>query len=268
MSLNAASPRARANVLGVGVHAVDMSAALAAIDHAITARRKGYVCLTGVHGVMEAQGDPELRRTLNGAFLNLPDGMPTVWVGRLQGYRAMDRVFGPDLMLEVCRYGVARGWRHYLYGGDVGVAPELAANLERRFPGLRMVGTHTPPFRPLRPEERSALAAEVRARRPDVLWVGLSTPKQERFMRDSLGELDATLMFGVGAAFDYHTGRIQDAPRWMKRSGLQWAHRLAQDPRRLWRRYATNNPRFVMGMGMQLSGLRPHSIDDAEGRGV
>jgi N-acetylglucosaminyldiphosphoundecaprenol N-acetyl-beta-D-mannosaminyltransferase len=243
------------NVLGVRIHAVDMACTLEAIAAALDARRKGYVCVTGVHGVMEAQQDPELRDTLNGAFLNVPDGMPTVWVGRLRGHHAMRRVFGPDMMAEVCRLSALRGYTHFLYGGASGVAEELRWRLMRRFPGLRIVGTHCPPFRHLDPEEESELERRIARLRPDVMWIGLSTPKQERFMARHWRRLDTTLMIGVGAAFDFHTGRIKDAPPWMKASGLQWAHRLAQDPRRLWKRYATHNPRFLLRIALQLSGV-------------
>jgi N-acetylglucosaminyldiphosphoundecaprenol N-acetyl-beta-D-mannosaminyltransferase len=245
----------RVNVLDVGIHAVDMPRTLEAIVTALDAGRKGYVCVTGVHGVMEAQRDPDLRDTLNQAFLNLPDGMPTVWVGRLRGHHGMQRVFGPDMMAEVCRLSAHRGYTHFLYGGEPGVAEELRARMTRRFPGLRIVGTHCPPFRPLDPGEEAHLERKIARLRPDVMWVGLSTPKQERFMARYSGRLDTTLMMGVGAAFDFHTGRIKDAPGWMKASGLQWAHRLAQDPRRLWKRYATHNPRFLFQIALQLSGV-------------
>lgn len=256
------SPGPRANVLGVGVHAENMGSALERVAGAIEARRKGYVCLTGVHGVMESQADPGLRTILNNAFLNLPDGMPTVWVGRRQGHSEMDRVFGPDLMLEVCRRSVKPGWTHYLYGGAPGVASQLAERLMQRFPGIRIVGTRCPPYRPLRSDEEALLEGEIARLRPDIIWVGLSTPKQERFMARYGGRLDATLLFGVGAAFDYHTGRLRDAPAWMKRSGLQWAHRLAQDPARLWRRYATHNPHFLWLLTLHGLGLQRRTLEE------
>jgi N-acetylglucosaminyldiphosphoundecaprenol N-acetyl-beta-D-mannosaminyltransferase len=246
----------RADVLGVGVHALDMERAVARIEHAIAERLRGYVCVTGMHGVMEAQRDAALHAALNRAYLNVPDGMPTVWVGRLQGHRAMRRVFGPDLMAEVCRISPAHGYRHFFYGGGPGVAEELAAALQARFPGLEVCGSETPPFRPLEPHESEALCERVRAARPDIFWVGLSTPKQERFMVEHSAKLDVGVVIGVGAAFDYHTGRLRDAPEWIKQSGLQWAHRLWQEPRRLWRRYAYNIPAFLFLLFLQLSGMR------------
>jgi N-acetylglucosaminyldiphosphoundecaprenol N-acetyl-beta-D-mannosaminyltransferase len=251
-----ATPRPRADVLGVGVDAVDMKRAVAAIEAAIADRRRAYVCVTGMHGVMEAQRDPALRSTLNGAYLNVPDGMPTVWVGKLQGHREMRRVFGPDLMAELCRISQARGHRHFFYGGGPGVAEELAASLKSRFPGLQVCGSETPPFRPLEDGEAEALQERIRDCRPDILWVGLSTPKQERFMAEQSAKLDVGVVIGVGAAFDYHTGRLRDAPTWMKQSGLQWAHRLWQEPRRLWRRYAYNIPAFLFLLLLQLTGTR------------
>lgn len=245
-----------ADVLGIGIHAVDLTRAVSEITGAIDAGRRGYVCVTGVHGVMEAQHDPALRAALAGALLCVPDGMPTVWVGRSQGHRGMRRVFGPDLMAELCRISCTRGDRHFFYGGAPGVAGELATRLTARFPGLKVVGALTPPFRPLHEAEARNLEAELARSQPDVLWVGLGTPKQERFMAEFRQRLDVPVMIGVGAAFDFHTGRLRDAPTWMKHGGLQWLHRLAQEPHRLWKRYARNNPAFVAAICLQLAGLR------------
>ncbi len=252
---------ARANVLGVGVHGVNMETAVAAIERAARDRRKGYVCVTGVHGVSEAQHDEALRRIHNRAFLVVPDGMPMVWVGRAQGLRDMRRVYGPDLMLEICRRSVATGTRHFLYGGRQGVADELADRLLTLFPGIQITGTYCPPFRPLNPAEEQDLVQRVTEARPDYFWIGLSTPKQEKFAAAWLDRLDATVMLGVGAAFDLHTGRMTDAPAWMKNTGLQWLHRLAQEPRRLARRYLVNNPLFVLRILLQFAGMRRRSLD-------
>lgn len=254
-------PCPRVNVLGVGVHAINMPGVLAEFQRAIDQHVRGYVCVTGVHGIMEAQKNPAFRAILNNSLLTTPDGMPTVWVGKWQGHSQMRRVFGPDMMLDVCAMSVAKGYTHFLYGGTDGVAEHLKASLVRKFPRLRIVGTYTPPFRPLHQTERDELIAQIAALKPDIFWVGLSTPKQERFMAEYLPLLDTLLMVGVGAAFDVHTGRIQDAPRWMKNSGLQWLHRLGQEPRRLWRRYLYNNPRFVLKMAGQLLGLSEYRLD-------
>jgi len=244
----------RANVLGVGVDAVDMQSVVDIIAGAVASGTKGYVCATGVHGVMEARRDGLMRQVLADALLVVPDGMPTVWMGRLQGFRWMQRVFGPDLMLAAI--GAMQGCSHFLYGGAEGVAEELEASLRGRFPGVNIVGTYTPPFRPLNADEREQLRALLQPLRPDITWVGLSTPKQELFMAEYLPRLDTTVMIGVGAAFDYHTGRLKDSPAWVKQLGWQWLHRLAQEPRRLWKRYLLNNPAFVSQAVLQLTGLR------------
>jgi N-acetylglucosaminyldiphosphoundecaprenol N-acetyl-beta-D-mannosaminyltransferase len=222
----------------------------------------GYVCVTGVHGVMEAQRDPALRRILNSALANVPDGMPMVWVARGQGHASIERVYGPDLMLALCERSLQRGYRHFLYGGRPGVVDELAQRLRARFPSLQIVGTFTPPFRPLSSDEEQDLAACVTQARPDLFWVGLSTPKQERFMAQYSGRLRVPVMLGVGAAFDMHSGGARRAPPWMQQRGLEWLFRLAQEPRRLFWRYARNNPAFVSSLLLQLCGLRKYSLDD------
>ena len=249
------------NVLGVGIHALDPSKATDLILAAINQQYKGYVCVTGVHGVMEAQRDAALRRVLREAFLVTPDGMPTVWLGRMQGHPQMKRVYGPDLMLDICaRTTGLGGIRHFFYGGKPGVADQLAANLQARYPGLNVTGTYTPPFRPLQPPELAALTRVLEKAPPDIIWVGLSTPKQEKFMAAYIRKLPCKIMVGVGAAFDIHTGRINDAPNWIKKAGMQWAHRLQQEPRRLWRRYLLNNLTFVAALGLQLTRFRRYSL--------
>lgn len=245
-----------ADVLGVKVSAIDLSTAVDMADRWVAANNRGYICVTGVHGVMEAQKDAELLRILNHAFINTPDGMPMSWIGHLQGLSQIDRVFGPDFMAAMCQLSARRGYRHFLYGGNSGVAELLKENLERRFPGLQVVGTYTPPFRNLSAAEEEDVLNQVQASKPHILWVGLSTPKQERFMAHFVDRLEVSLLVGVGAAFDYHTGRIRDCPHWIKRAGLQWLHRLLQDPRRLWRRYLYNNPAFVWNIALQALKLR------------
>ena len=249
------------NVLGIGVHAVNIPTALQAVADAVHAGRKGYVCVTGVHGIMEAQKKAEIRDILNSAFLNVPDGMPVVWVGRSQGYRQMRRVYGPEFMLAICERSVREGWRHFLYGGRPGVAERLQSVLRQKFPGIVIAGAYTPPFRPLNPDEEAKLQDQVRRAKPDCFWVGLSTPNQELFMSKALPYLDVKVMFGVGAAFDICTGNVQDAPAWMKKSGLQWLHRLIQEPRRLWRRYTVIVPSFLFLILLQALRLRKHAGD-------
>ncbi len=249
------------NVLGIGISAINLETALAVVAQALEQKTRGYVCVTGVHGVMEAQEDPELRLILNRAFLNTPDGMPMVWAGKWRGFRGMSRVYGPDLMLLICEYTRHKGHTHFLYGGAEGVAPELKRRLEARFPGLKITGTFTPPFRPLNAVEEAELAQTVGRLKPDIIWVGLSTPRQEKFMAEHWQKLDTTLMFGVGAAFDFHAGRMRQAPRWMQRSGLEWLFRLGCEPRRLGRRYLKNNPRFVFRIACQWLGLKKYALE-------
>lgn len=248
------------NVLGVGLSAINLDSALAVLGRAIESKSKGYVCVTGVHGVMEAQADAALRGILNGAFLNTPDGMPMVWVGRWRGFRDMKRVYGPDLMNLVCDWSRQNGVTHFFYGGAEGVAQDLKARLEKKFPGLKVAGTYTPPFRPLNADEEAELIRAVAALKPDIIWVGLSTPKQEKFMAQYWRRLDATLMFGVGAAFDFHAGRVRQAPRWMQRSGLEWLFRLCSEPGRLWKRYLKNNPLFLWKIFWQLTGVKKYEL--------
>lgn len=216
----------RCNVLGVRISAINMDEAVRLADCHIHAGGRGYICVTGVHGVMEAQSDFAFRSILNHSFITTPDGMPTVWVGRLQGHTNMSRVYGPDYILRMCELSLRRGYRHFFFGGNPGVAELLAQNLSRRYPGLQVAGTYTPPFRALNASEESELILQLEHSKADILWIGLSTPKQERFMAHYIDKLNVRLMVGVGAAFDIHTGRTRDAPTWMKAAGLQWLHRL------------------------------------------
>ena len=254
------------NVLGVAMSAMDLHIATQAVIEACEARRKGYVCVTGVHGVTEAQDDPAFKKILNGAFLNTTDGMPLVWLGRRAVGRWVDRVYGPDLMLEVFKATQDGRFSHFLYGGAPGVAEELKSKLEVRFPGVRIAGVFCPPFRPLDESEKAEIAIKVSDAKPDIIWVGLSTPKQERFMAEYLQRLDCTLMFGVGAAFDFHSGRVRQAPRWVQRSGFEWLYRLCCEPRRLWRRYCVNNPLFLGRVFLQLTQLKEYPLTLREGK--
>jgi N-acetylglucosaminyldiphosphoundecaprenol N-acetyl-beta-D-mannosaminyltransferase len=258
----------RVNILGVGVNAISMAESVQYTDMFLREKGQSYVCVTGVHGIMEAQEDDEFKRILNSSFLTTPDGMPTVWLGRWHGFRKMSRVYGPDFMHEICKLSLERGYRHFLYGGNTGVAEELASKLSSCYPGLQIVGTFTPPFRPLNAEEEIQLERTLVEARADVLWCGLSTPKQERFMSRYCGKLPVKLMVGVGAAFDINSGNLKDAPGWMKGAGLQWLFRLMAEPRRLAGRYLRNNPRFVMLTLLQLSGLKRYSAPTSEDQKV
>ena len=336
----------RTNVLGVGVSSLNMDLAVETLLEARAKGHTGYVCVTGVHGVIESQRDPDLKKIHNRSFLTVPDGMPLVWVGRKQGFASMGRVYGPDLMLAVCEATAALNQRtdvggqrtenrsqwsavsgqagkvaekkklisdlgsrtsdkkcltHFLYGATEDVLDKLKANLEERFPGIRIVGTYAPPFRPLNEEEEKELRGIVAECKPDFFWVGLSTPKQEKFMashcpsgcerhefqRTDVGgqmsegrdggngadpgspisdfckfPLEAGIMLGVGAAFDFHAGNLKDAPAWIKNSGLQWFYRLCQEPKRLWRRYLDIVPTFLWLAALQLLGIKKYRLEE------
>jgi N-acetylglucosaminyldiphosphoundecaprenol N-acetyl-beta-D-mannosaminyltransferase len=244
-----------ADVLGVRVDVLNMEQSLSKLLHMLRRKEKGYLSAATVHGVMMAQRDEEFARSLADASIVLADGMPTVWVGRLQGHHRMQQVTGPDLMREIFLRKEFAHYTHYLYGGKEGVADELAARFLQLAPWAKIVGTYTPPFRPLSPGEERAFIAEIRRIRPDMIWVGIGAPKQDKFMRHYLPKLDTHLMFGVGAAFDFHTGRIRDCSGWVRRAGLQWLHRLLQDPKRLWWRYLRYNPEFLLRIALQFSRL-------------
>jgi N-acetylglucosaminyldiphosphoundecaprenol N-acetyl-beta-D-mannosaminyltransferase len=236
-----------------------MDGALAKIARILRSRGKGYLSAINVYGVMEAQRDRELADAYSDAAIAIPDGMPMVWVGRLQRHRGIERIAGPDLMREVFLRKEFAHCTHFFYGGNEGVAEDLAARFTRLAPWSRIVGTYTPPFRALTQAEGSELITRINECKPDMIWVGIGTPKQDKFMRRYLREFDTHVMFGVGAAFDFHTGRIRDSSEWVKRAGLQWVHRLIQDPKRLWRRYLRNNPAFLWRITLQLTGLRTYS---------
>jgi N-acetylglucosaminyldiphosphoundecaprenol N-acetyl-beta-D-mannosaminyltransferase len=252
--------RDRFGVLGVWIDAVDQLRAQEAIEGWITDRQRRYVCVSNVHSVMEARRDESLRAVFNAAGLAVPDGMPLVWVGRLRGRHAVRRVYGPDLTLQLCERAARRGFTCFFYGGGPGVAGRLAEALSRRFPGLRVVGAEAPPFRPLTTEEDEEAVRRINAASPDVVFVGLGCPKQERWMAEHRERLHAPVLLGVGAAFDFHTGLVPQAPRWMMGAGLEWLFRLSQEPRRLWRRYLVYNPLFVFHLTLELLGLRRYPV--------
>jgi N-acetylglucosaminyldiphosphoundecaprenol N-acetyl-beta-D-mannosaminyltransferase len=252
----AAETHERVNILGVRASAINMAQALDTIEGWIAQRQTYYVCVTGVHGIMESQVNDSLRRVHNAAGLVTPDGMPLVWLARLHGFRHVERVYGPDLMLALCERSILKGYRHFLYGGAEGVPERLANRLKQRYPELQIVGSYSPPFRPLTDEEDEQIVQTINAADPDIVWIGLSTPKQERWMAEHLGRLTAPVLIGVGAAFDFHSGLKNQAPRWMQRSGLEWLFRFASEPRRLGRRYLVNNPLFVLKVLQQALGLK------------
>jgi N-acetylglucosaminyldiphosphoundecaprenol N-acetyl-beta-D-mannosaminyltransferase len=233
-------------VLGVRVSAINIDLAIKEIWTWIAGGERQYVCVTGVHGIMESQRDPELRSIHNAAGMVTPDGMPLVWIMKRAGLKYVDRVYGPDLMAEVLRRGRPYGFRHFFYGASEATLARLEETINARWPGAEIVGMLSPPFRPLTPEEDAAFVERINESHADIVWVGLSTPKQERWMAAHRNKLSASVVVGVGAAFDLCSGVVKQAPRFIQRSGLEWAFRTAMEPRRLWRRYFTNNPRFVL----------------------
>lgn len=241
-----ASGVAATRVLGVPVSTINMPQAIDTVLAWIAQEQAQYICVRDVHGVMRAQEDADLLKIHDHAGLVTPDGMPLVWLARWRGHAHVSRVCGADLVAELCAASVERGIGHYFYGGKPGVAERMAATLVARFPGLKVVGMGTPPFGAISAEEDEAATAAIAEAKPGVVWVGLSTPKQEYWMRDHVARIPGATLVGVGAAFDFYAGDVKRAPVWMHRSGLEWLHRLASEPRRLWRRYLVLAPKFVL----------------------
>jgi N-acetylglucosaminyldiphosphoundecaprenol N-acetyl-beta-D-mannosaminyltransferase len=247
----------RRTILDVPVAVTDYDEALEVMDRLVETRERGYVCAAPVHALMVAQEDPEMLAALRGATLVVPDGMPLVWAANSLGEELEDRVYGPELMLRYSDRCVERGHRVWLYGGrDQGSLVQLALSMRRRHPGIKIVGGYSPPFRPLTAEEEDALVDQINDAQPDVLWVGIGVPKQEKWMARMRDRLDVPVMCGVGAAFDFHAGRVPQAPGWMQEHGLEWIFRMAQEPRRLLPRYLYTNPRFVFAFARQYAAER------------
>jgi N-acetylglucosaminyldiphosphoundecaprenol N-acetyl-beta-D-mannosaminyltransferase len=243
-------------VLGVRVDAVQMSDAVERLrswmgDSQNLAR---YVAVTGMHGIAESRESEQFRLVLNTADMVVPDGMPLVWLGRLKGFSLRSRVCGAELMDSFCQ-ATGNAYRHFFYGGGAGVAEQLAQALHEKY-GIVIAGTYAPPFRPLTDAEAEDLASIVDRTSPDVFWVGLSTPKQEKWMYEFRHKLKVAVMLGVGAAFDMNSGNLQRAPEWMRENGLEWLFRLGSEPRRLWKRYLVTIPQAVWFVCMELLGSR------------
>jgi N-acetylglucosaminyldiphosphoundecaprenol N-acetyl-beta-D-mannosaminyltransferase len=248
---------AKRDLLGVPVALTDYQRAMNAMDEMIERRAPGYVCAMPVHGLMVARHDPEMRAALLGATLNVPDGKPLVWALSLLGDRLPDRVYGPDLMALYCERSAERGYRVCLYGGhDEGALALLTDALRARFPKLNIVGSYSPAQLPSTPSEERETAERINRDSPDLVWVGLGVPRQEKWMARMRSQLEAPVLVGVGAAFDFLSGRKKQAPRWMQQRGLEWAFRLSQEPVRLFPRYARYNPAFVVAFLRQYAAER------------
>lgn len=249
------------SILGVFVSAVQIPEAVARLEEWIARRDKTrYVAVTGMHGVTEAQDDPTFKNVLNSADLVVPDGMPLVWIARLKGHRLKRRVYGPELMLSFFEQTKGRGYRHFFYGGAPGVAERLVQRVQQQFPEMNVAGVYCPPFRPLNREEDTEVVAQINSARADVLWVGLSTPKQELWMHAHREQLNVPVLIGVGAAFDINSGVKKQAPMWMREHGLEWLFRLLQEPRRLHRRYLGYGSKFTIYVLLELLGIRRNRL--------
>jgi N-acetylglucosaminyldiphosphoundecaprenol N-acetyl-beta-D-mannosaminyltransferase len=242
-------------VLGVRVDAVQIPDVISRMAQWIEERSVGnYIAVTGMHGVMEAQQSAQFKQILNRASLTVADGMPLVWVGKVHRLPLRRRVYGPELMESFCRATGDR-FRHFFYGGAPGVADQLGEAMKQRF-GIRVAGAYSPPFRHLNPDEERTVIDLLQTSRPDVLWVGMSTPKQEAWMAEYRERAGVPVLVGVGAAFDFFTGRTRQAPPWMREHGFEWLFRLAAEPRRLWRRYVIYGPKFAWNVALELAGIR------------
>lgn len=239
------------HVLGVRVHAVRIPEIINVIEGWVRERSAtNYVAVTGMHGVSVSRNDPEFRNILNAAGLVIPDGMPLVWLGRLQGHRELKRRTPGAEVMEGFFKATGSKYSHFFYGGVPGVA-DLLARTEHERHGIRIAGTYCPPFRPLSQSEEEEVQSMIRESKPDILWVGLSTPKQERWMYEHRDQIEVPAMLGVGAAFDMNVGRLKRAPLWMQNSGLEWLYRLILEPRRLWRRYILDGSGFVWAVALE-----------------
>lgn len=246
---------AQLNVLGVHVSAVHLTMAIDEIDRWIVQGYRSYVTLTTVHGVMEAMHNQEVQRAHNGAGLVLPDGMPLVWLLWQGGFPSADRVCGPDLLPAVFNHFQNTGYRHFLYGATPRTLELLKGNLTAKFPAAQIVGAHAPPFRPGGADEDEAVIEAINMSAAEIIWVGLSTPKQELWMARHRHRLLAPVLIGVGAAFDFQAGLLRRAPHRLQRTGLEWAFRLAMEPRRLAKRYLLNNSAFLALLAAEKLGL-------------
>ncbi|MGI8557458.1 MAG: WecB/TagA/CpsF family glycosyltransferase [Solirubrobacteraceae bacterium] len=250
-------PPPRAEVLGIPLALSDYAGTMDWIDAVVASRTKAYLTAAAVHLVMVAQEEPATREAVLGATLAVPDGQPLVWALHALGHSRASRVYGPELMARYCERSARSGTTMYLYGGrNEGALVQLSLNLRRRFPGIRIVGGYSPPFREPTAADDQWIIDDVRRSGADVVWVGTGQPKQEKWMLRMRERLDAPMLIGVGAAFDFHAGLVPQAPLWMQSTGLEWTFRLAQEPRRLWRRYARYNPRFVAGFARQYTAQR------------
>ncbi len=249
------SPVPKHEILGIPFDLVDYASVFSVVEGWRSQGRRSWLAITNPHSIMVCHRDPEMRNATVGAGMVLPDGVGITLAARILGYSHHGRVTGPMLMLRLCDWGREKGFRHFFYGGAPGVAEELAACLIERFPGLQVAGSYCPPFRPLTPEEDEEVVGRINAARPDILWVGLGAPKQEKWIAAHRDRLEAPVCVGVGAAFDFHSGRVPWAPAWVRKAGLEWVVRLVLEPRRMWRRNWDNVIFLTRVCWIRISGL-------------
>ena len=247
------------DILGVNISVVDIPRACAYIEDCIARKKKDYVCVAPVSTVVDCQRDAEYRQIINGAGMTTPDGIPIVWLGKLRGEKSIERTYGPDLMQAFCDLSQQRGYRHYFFGGTDGNNSLLVEKLKVRFPKLEIAGFYAPPVRSIGEIEQDPILDQINEANPDVLWVGLGSPKQDYWMRNHRRKLDVPIMIGVGAAFDFIAGTKRQAPRWMRGSGLEWLFRLCCEPKRLWKRYLFGNSQFIYFLIKDMMKKKPYS---------
>jgi N-acetylglucosaminyldiphosphoundecaprenol N-acetyl-beta-D-mannosaminyltransferase len=250
----------RIGILGVQISAVNLDQATNRIGQWVEAGEKHYVHVCTVHTVMECHRDPVLKKLVNHSGMATPDGMPLVWLSHYFGEKGVTRVYGPDLLLSVCASSRGKGYRHFFYGGAPAIADALAHTLKERLPDLIVAGAHSPPLLAIGQREDPGTIDMINSSRADIVWVGLGTPKQDFWVAHHRPLLNAPVLVAVGAAFDFLTGRIPQAPPWMQRNGLEWLFRLAKEPRRLAHRYFVYNPLFILYILAQISGLRRYPL--------
>jgi len=233
------------SILETKISAIDMNDARLFIEEAILRRQKKYICVCPVSTIMECKKDKRVLKSVNSADLATPDGMAVVRIGRMCGFKNIRRVYGPDLMQDICDISKEKGYKNYFYGSSVDVLKKLKENFNKKYPGLIISGVCSPPFRQLTKEEDDKIVGDINNNNPDIIWVGLGSPKQDLWMYEHRNRINAPVMVGVGAAFDFLAGTKSQAPRWMRNSGFEWLFRLTTEPRRLWKRYLIGNSIFM-----------------------
>lgn len=239
-------------ILNVGISTIDMNDACRLVEDTILKKQKKYICVCPVSTIMACKRNEKALESVNSADLVTPDGMPVVWIGRARGYKNIRRVYGPELMQKICDISDKNGYKNYLYGSSEDILNKLKENLRKRYPSLIISGIFSPPFRQLTKEEDNKIVEDINNNNPDIIWVGLGSPKQDLWMHEHRDKINAPVMIGVGAAFDFLAGVKPQAPCWIRNNGFEWVFRLVTEPKRLWRRYLIDNPLFIYHVGIEL----------------